>query len=108
MAEAKTVNHTTNTPIEGAVKGHWSEAPETKRLLHILEELECAASSALSLPKGEAKNVETDGGETVKASIADQVLAEENTRLKKANKEALTRVEHLMKQLQERLHGLEG
>lgn len=67
---------------------HWSESRETKRLMNILEQIEAMAGSG---------NVQLSEP-SVKPSVADKVLAEENTRLKKANKEALGRLDGLISQ----------
>ena len=68
---------------------HWTESKETKRLMNVMEQLEAMANSD-NLRLAEP---------SVKPSVADQVLAEENTRLKNANKEALGRIENLMNQI---------
>ena len=68
---------------------HWSETKETKRLMNTLEQLEAMAGS------GNVKLAEP----SVKPSVADKVLADENTRLKKANKEALGRLDNLISQI---------
>ena len=68
---------------------HWSESSETKKLLNTLEQLEAMAGSG---------DVHLEGP-SVKPSVADKVLAEENTRLKRANKEALGRLETVITQI---------
>lgn len=74
---------------------HWSESKETKRLLNTLEQLEAMAGS------GNARLSEP----SVKPSVADKVLAEENTRLKRANKEALGRLDNVISQISGKLEG---
>ncbi len=68
---------------------HWSESKETKRLLNVLEQLESMSDSS--------KIGVSDS--SVRPSVADKVLAEENTRLKRANKEALVRLDKVVGQL---------
>lgn len=74
---------------------HWSESKETKRLMNTLEQLEAMAGSG---------NVQLSEP-SVKPSIADKVLAEENTRLKKANKEALGRLDDVIGHISSKLEG---
>jgi len=68
---------------------HWSDSKETKRLLNILEQLEAMAGGSRF----------SDENTTVRPSVADKVLAEENTRLKRANKEALVRLDKVIAQI---------
>lgn len=75
-----------HTQGAGTSEVHWSESSETKRLMNTLEQLEAMAGS------GNVQLTEP----SVKPSVADKVLAEENTRLKKANKEALGRLDSLI------------
>lgn len=68
---------------------HWSESKETKRLLNVLEQLEAMAGGSRF----------ADEQATVRPSVADKVLADENTRLKRANKEALIRLDKVITQI---------
>ena len=68
---------------------HWSESKETKRLLNVLEQLEAMAGGSRF----------TEENTSVRPSVADKVLAEENTRLKRANKEALVRLDKVITQI---------
>ena len=68
---------------------HWSESKETKRLLNVLEQLEAMAGGSRF----------TEENTSVRPSVADKVLAEENTRLKRANKEALIRLDKVITQI---------
>lgn len=74
---------------------HWSESKETKKLMNTLEQLEAMAGSG---------NARLDKP-SVKPSVADKVLAEENTRLKRANKEALSRLDNVISQISGKLEG---
>lgn len=68
---------------------HWSESKETKRLLNVLEQLEAMAGGSRF----------AEENTSVRPSVADKVLAEENTRLKRANKEALVRLDKVISQI---------
>lgn len=74
---------------------HWSASKETKKLLNTLEQLEAMA--------GAGHQVSAEG--SVRPSLADKVLAEENTRLKRANKQALSQLDGLISQISAKLEG---
>lgn len=83
------------TELGKSAQDHWSESKETKRLLNVLEQLEAMAGGS----RFEAEAT------TVRPSVADKVLAEENTRLKRANKEALVRLDKVISQLNGKVGG---